>query len=317
MILEKLIQEEKEAEEMLFGKSEENLEQAESTLVPEEIKQPEVIEQKPEPVEDWKKRFTNFKATADNTIYQLRKDNASLKSEIATLSEKNNSVTQELVSIKKQIQSKQKEESYNELFTQEDRDILGSEAIDIFKKAVKKVAPPEENEELKALKEELNIIKQDKIKRLKREKESVEEESFAKLRAKLSDLVSDWEQIDVDPKFIAFLDELDEIDLVPRKELFSNAVNNRSVRGVASFYESYKNQRSPSKEEILSKKITPVGTKGESIDMDNNNNETFNINDYDKFMDDFARGKYKGKEKEAKIIEARYDRAFMEGRMVD
>lgn len=325
MIFEKLVQEEKEAEKLLFG---ENLEEKEATLEEqkekkEQIKEPEKVEVVEQPVvveekEDWKKRFTNFKATADNTIFQLRKENASLKSDIASLTEKNEAVLSELVDIKKQISKKKKEDSFDELFTQEDKELLGADAINIFKKAVKKVAPQhEDNEELKVLKDELKQLKQDRIRQLKKEKETVEEESFSKLKEKLSVVVDDWQQIDSDPKFLTYLDEVDEIEGVTRKELFSSAVQSRRVKEVASFYKDYKAQRSPKKEEILSKKITPVGTKSTPVDADKDVKKTYTIGEYNKFMDDLTKGKYKGKEKEAKLIEAKFDKAFFEGRIIE
>ena len=320
MIFEKLAKEEQEAEKLLFGSAEEEQvvdEVVEQEVIPEPITVEVKQQEETPPQEDWKKRFTNFKATADNTIFQLRKDNAALKSDLASLTEKNEVILSELVDIKKQISKQKKEDSFNNIFTQEDEDLLGSDAINIFKKAVKKVAPQsEESEDLKGLKEEIRQLKQEKIKQLKKEQETVEEESFNHLKVKLSTLVDDWQEIDVDPGFINYLEEIDEVDSVPRKQLFSSAVQSRSAKALAGFYLDYKAQRSPKKDDILSKKVTPVGTKGTAVDMDKDTKRTYTIEEYNKFMNDLTRGKYRGKEKEANLIEAKFDKAFQEGRIV-
>lgn len=322
MIFEKLDREEKEAEELLFGKREvENLEEPkEEATTPTQPQEPEVTQPVVEEEDDknsWKKRFTNFKATADNTIFKLRKENAALKSDIATIAERNEVILSELVELKKKASSKMKEESFNEVFTQEDVDLLGPEAIDVFKRAVKKVSNPEENEELKVLKDEVRQLKQEKIRSLKKEQEDVDHEEFSGLKVKLAKLVPDWEEIDVDPNFLTFLDELDEVELVPRKELFSSAVQSRRAKNVATFYNEFKSQRPLKKDDILSKKITPVGNGGAPMNTEKDNNKkTYTIEEYNKFMDDYTKGRYRGKEKEAKLIESKFDKAFLEGRIV-
>ena len=315
MIFEKLEREEKEAEKLMFN-TEEEIEQGGEPEV--EVKsEPIVVEDVTPHQEDWKKRFTNFKATADNTIFQLRRDNASLKNDIATLSERNEVVLSELVELKKQISKQKKEDSFNDLFSKEDEDLLGPEAINVFKKAVKKVVPSEDSDELKGIKEELKQLKQDKVREYKKNQEALETESFDRLKSNLNSLVSDWEDIDTDPQFLKYLEEIDELEGMTKKELFASAVQSRKAKLVAPFYLEYKAQKSPNKEEILKKHITPVGTKGGSVNMDNDNKkETYSISEYTRFMDDVSKGLYRGKDKEAKQKEMIFDKAFMEGRII-
>ena len=323
MILDKLQQEEKELEELVYGKKQENQEDNTSPLEINPDTTPIVQEERKEEDDgsSWKKRFTSFKASADNTIFQLRKDNAQLKSDIANVIDRNETILSEVVALKKQISTKSQEDSYDNLFSQEEVDIIGPEAVDIFKKVVKKTAgkPKEENEDIKLLKEELNLLKKERNNNLRKEKENIETESFGSLKTSLEKIVPDWQSIDVDPKFLSFLEEADEFSGLPKRNLFASAVQSRDVFNVSRFYNEFKGLRS-SKEDILSKKVTPIGTNSgssDNLDKESNSKKTYTINEFNKFMDDYTKGKYKGKEKEARIIEARFDKAFIEGRIID
>jgi hypothetical protein len=325
MDISKMLEEEKELERQAYG---ENLE--ESTPPSDEVQEPEnndeVVEEEVEEVTtpeekaptsnrpSWKQRYANYKASTDNTIYNLRKENAALKLEM----EKVHSSTDELKRKFRELEKvkTQQEDPFKDVFTQEDVDVLGPEAIDVFKRALKTTSTrqPVDSDEIKELREELQRMKEDRVKSAEKEAASLEETAFEKFKVSLSKAVPTWKEIDVNPKFAEFIDEVDPFSGLPRKVLFQRAVQGRDTQRVALFYEDFIKLMPKSKEEILAGKVTPTGS-AHSESAEPKSNKVYSLRDYEAFMDDFARGKYRGRAKEAQILEAKFDRAFREGRL--
>jgi hypothetical protein len=326
MDISKMLAEEEALEKQMFG---ENLEPEEATPPvvdqdsedeeyeeEEQVQEPESQEpqSKPQQRTSWKQRYTNYKASTDNTIYNLRKDNAALKLEIDNLQESMSDFRKKMKESEKAKVSS--EDPFKDVFTQEDVDVLGPEAIEVMKRALNttRQTTPQNNEELDELKAEMARLKQDRRKSMEKEAASLEEETFEKFKVSLSRIVPNWSQIDVDPKFAEFIQQVDEYSGLPRKELFAKSVHSRDARRTALFYEDYMKLMPKTKEQILSGKVTPTGS-GSSSPPDSRTQKTYSINDYETFMSDYAKGKYRGREKEAQILEAKFDRAFQEGRL--
>lgn len=322
MDISKMLAEEEALEKQLFG---ENLEEPTPPVVDqdsedEEYEEEEVVEQEAEPFPkpqqrtSWKQRYANYKASTDNTIYNLRKDNAALKLDVDNLQESMNDFRKKM---KEEARAKvSSEDPFKDVFTQEDVDVLGPEAIEVMKRALNttRQTTPTNNEELDELKAEMNKLKQDRRKSMEKEAASLEEETFDKFKVSLSKIVPTWTQIDVDPKFAEFIKGVDEYSGLPRKELFARSVHSRDARRTALFYEDYMKLMPKTKEQILSSKVTPTGSTSSSP-PDSRVPKSYSINDYESFMSDYAKGKYRGREKEAQILEAKFDRAFQEGRL--
>jgi hypothetical protein len=326
MDINKMLEEEKELDRKAFG---ENLDkEQESTPPTDEVQEPEnneefVSEEEESLPEEkattsnrpsWKQRFANYKASTDNTIYNLRKENAALKLEV----EKVLGSTQDLKRQMKELQTNtsRNEDPFKDVFTQEDVEVLGPEAIDVFKRALKSTSTrtPVDTEEIKELREELQRMKEDRIRSAEREAASLEEQTFEKFKSSLTKAVPDWTKIDVDPKFAEFIEAVDPFSGLPRKVLFQRAVQGRDTQRVALFYQDYMKLMPKSKEEILAKKVTPTGS-GHSESVEPKAGKVFSLREFEAFMDDYSKGRYKGKEKEAQLLEAKFDKAFREGRI--
>ena len=330
MDLSKLKAEEDAAVEALYGKqSIEN--PSEEAPIPEEgnesVPVPETIatEHIPEPEAttettptkkpkkervSWKNRYANYKAATDATIHELRLENASQRETILTLQNEVAKVQNDMANLSA---STKKEES---LFTQEDEDILGPEAIAIMEKAMK--AKETEDPRVKSLEQELEILKRERLEAAKREKEKLASDGMQVLKSKLTELFPKWSELDTTSEFADYIKGIDPISGHPRELLFQRAMQSRDIERILSFYKNFDKLTNPTqKEDVLAGMITPTGRKVSESNPDSNPKKTYKMSDYRKFMDDYTKGLYRGREKEARKIELTFDKALMEGRMVE
>jgi hypothetical protein len=338
MDFEKLKREEEEATKMMFGKPEEVVEETNSAVedldeestfndeltdrefesseeITQELEVPIKTEEK-KPRVSWKKRFINEKTASDATKYDLRTKNAALTNEVLSLTETIKSVQSEMRELKKQFT--QELDPLEGIFSKEEEDLIGTEAADMIKKAVNardnKVDP-----EVAALTKRLEKMETARLAGLKAEADKHTSDGKADLKRRLDGIVPGWSVLDEEEGFHQFIQEYDEVSGRPRSDLFANAVTMGDVVGVARFYKDYSDTKPKSREEILSRKVTPVAGGASATDGSGHDGQKplYRVSDYNKFMDDVTKGKWRTRMKEAKIKERQYDQAYIDGRLID
>lgn len=258
--------------------------------------------------QSWKKRFTQYKASTDNTIATLRRENADALEKLSGAMTHIDGLIAKLET----SQTMTSTDIFDGALTQEDSDIIGEEAVDIMKRATRRAtenATAPLQAELKRLKDaEAKSIKL----RAEAQRQTLYENSFLK---PLEALVPDYATIDSDPAFLDFLKGYDVRTGMVRQDLLGHAESSHDAGRVADFFIEFKKSRSD-KESILSKKVTPVstgnGTTNRSMST-SNTAQTFSESDIEKNYRDFQKGRYRGREKDWKILEAKMDKAYIEG----
>lgn len=261
----------------------------------------------------WKKRYATYKASTDSTIYGLRQELASVKSELADKYDEIDELSKEISELKKNVSAGK--DPFEGVISPEDREIIGDEAVDVIKKIID--SKPEDPR-VTEMQKEIERYRKEKTESLRREQEKLKRESQSQFKDKLLAKVKNFETVDSDPEFHSYLQEIDEDSGVPRGKLFAAAVASRDVKGTARFYLDFESLKPKTREEILSSKVSPKGSNHSVVDdSGSKNKKTYKISEYEKFMTDLTKGKYRGREKEAKQIEASFDRALQEGRVVE
>ena len=253
---------------------------------------------------NWKKRFIGLKQSQDATIYSLRSENADLKSQVLNLDAK----------VSQLIKDTKVDDPFDNLFTDEDKDVLGSEALDIFTKASKTAV----DAAVSPLKAKLDEEKQHRRKQQEREVVNERQAASKIFLDKLANLVPDYNELDYDPGFKKWMDQPDTFSGFPRKQLFLNAQKHGDVVRVAEFFIEYSDlTRDPveQSQRTLENAVGPTGSSASQINTDKKLS-SYSMEMVEQFYDDVTRGKYVGKESEAKALESKYDRAFAEGRII-
>lgn len=264
---------------------------------PEEIQKPQRT--------NWKKRYQTYKSSTDATIFKLRR-------EVTTLNEENVELSKQLSeqNVVMRGLKANSEDIYKDLFSEEERDIVGDETIGTLKKATQAAV----NAAVQPLQDKINELEDLRI----REKEArVSDERNANssdFLMRLERLAPDYDRFDKDPHFHGWMKEPDEASGLSREYLFKQAQAIGDVRAVASYFNRYKDKTTSKKKEV-EKHIAPSKTTGSPAPSLQPKENTLTWAFINKFYDDCARGKYKGKEKLRQELDQKIDLAIQQRRV--
>jgi len=254
-------------------------------------------ETKEEPEDiNWMTRYKSLRASTDAYKYQTRQELASLRESNQLLKQANQDLQSKIVV--------PKVDPFAETFTQEDRDNVGEEAIALMQKAAQaaadaKVAPILEQERLRQAREadaNTNAIRNDRI------------EMQQLFENKLETLVPNYKEINYDPNFETFIKEADPVNGGSRLQHFKAAEASGNVAVVANYMKEFQPV------DKLAAKVNPEGTGSKTV-VKSNKKVMIPHKEVIKFYDDVSKGLYKGKDKIATKLEAKYDKAFAENRI--
>jgi len=288
------------------SKSEEVITSNPEVQVPEAAVNEEVT---PVPVEepvkskrnDWKgrankaeKRMAGLKASSDNFKFQTRQEISQLKALVAQL----------------QSAPAKEVDPFEGLFSQEDKDVIGDEAVDIIQKATKAASV----NSTKKLEAEVKELKADAKERQERVSEEADSAAYDAFMSKLESKVSNYAAINLDPAFIESLQEVDYLSGYSKFELLRRAQESGDVARVAQFMKEFEDRANPG-QKVLEERVGPTGAPSASVveqaPPENIMKGSF-IREHDANV---TRGRFMGRQAEAKKIRLEIDKALAEGRV--
>ena len=283
-------------------------------IVQETLTIPEEEHQDKPTRNDWKgkynaldKRFRNLKASNDSTIFELRTELSKTIKQSSELSGKVNELSKELSSLKS------KEDIYRDLLNEEERDIIGEDTLNSFKKLNKAAVDSAVGPLQAQLEEERKFREEGAIANA----EAQQKAASTNFLNRLGDIVSDYAVYDSDPGFLKWMDGYDELTGGVRKTLFKNAQSIGDVGRVAQFFIEFKKLKDVGKSQ-LEQKITPATSASRTVNKTNQTPKTqyVSLAKIEKFQADVYKGRYKGQEKIVREYEAIINLAQAEGRIV-
>ena len=266
--------------------------------VSQETKQPEVPEEK------WAHKYHTLKGMYDAEVPRLHSQVREMQTQIQQLIADKAAVEATKVEQKQVVES---------LITEQDKEAFGPDLIDLIERATEsKVGTLREREaqlvqEIKELKGQLGSVS---------ERQVVSDKD--RFLAGLGQQVSDWESLNVDQGFLAWLQQVDPVYGVPRQAALSNAYEVLDVNRVANIFKAYKQTLpqtpAPSKaKQELQRQVAPTRTRSTTTPSDNVNDKIFTNQDIEQFYNDWRRGFYD--EQEAADMEKQIHTAIAEGRI--
>jgi hypothetical protein len=266
--------------------------------VSQETKQPEVPEEK------WAHKYHTLKGMYDAEVPRLHSQVREMQTQIQQLIADKAAVEATKVEQKQVVES---------LITEQDKEAFGPDLIDLIERATEsKVGTLREREaqlvqEIKELKGQLGSVS---------ERQVVSDKD--RFLAGLGQQVSDWESLNVDQGFLAWLQQVDPVYGVPRQAALSNAYEVLDVTRVANIFKAYKQTLpqtpAPSKaKQELQRQVAPTRTRSTTTPSDNVNDKIFTNQDIEQFYNDWRRGFYD--EQEAADMEKQIHTAIAEGRI--
>jgi len=279
---------------------------------PPQDPQPQPAEPKPveptptptEPVvaeEKWEQKYKTLKGMYDAEVPRLHADLRDLKAQVDSL--RKASETKPVEPAKPAAPTK--------LVTDADVEAFGQDLIEVQRKVAREVAA-EFRGELDAMRAENEKLRE----QLTSTGTQVSEASFEQ---RLYRMVPDFETVNADPKWIAWLNEVDPLLRAPRSSVAQEAFNRGDAEGVAHYVAMFKKTIAPveqksDKTEELERQLQP-NRGATSAPPTSQKGKVYTNADIEKMFRKAADLGTKGQTEAAKKLEAEIDAAFMEGRV--
>ena len=266
--------------------------------VSQETKQYEIPEEK------WAHKYHTLKGMYDAEVPRLHSQMREMQTQMQQLIADKAAVEATKVEQKQVVES---------LITEQDKEAFGPDLIDLIERATEsKVGTLREREaqlvqEIKELKGQLGSVS---------ERQVVSDKD--RFLVGLGQQVSDWEALNVDQGFLAWLQQVDPVYGIPRQAALANAYEILDVNRVANIFKAYKQilpqTPAPSRaKQELQRQVAPTRTRSTTTPTDNVNDKIFTNQDIEQFYNDWRRGFYD--EQEAADMEKQIHTAIAEGRI--
>ena len=244
--------------------------------------EPEVQEPEQKPAVDWEHKYKTLQGKYNAEIGRLQ---ASLRD----LQAENEALKTELKTLKEMIEKQNRSATDDEIL-QNLKDSF-PELYDVLKQMSSRFVTRDELEKLKS--------------EVTQEFKPIFRTTF---ESQLTALVPDWQELNVDPEFINWLQQKAPFSTKTLHELMLEAFNQGDAQAVAQFFIEYKKQRTPQP----SQNVAPAGRQ---VVQQTTSPRLIKREEITKFYRDCALGKYTPEEKARK--EAEIARAIKEGRVID
>lgn len=269
--------------------------------------EPKPVEPTPTPTEPvvaeetWQQKYKTLKGMYDAEVPRLHADLRDLKAQVDNL--------------RKAAETKPvepaKPKTAEKLVTDADVEAFGSDLIEVQRKVAREVAA-EFRGELDAMRAENEKLRE----QLMSTGTQVSEASFEQ---RLYRMVPDFEAVNADPKWIAWLNEVDPLLRAPRSSVAQQAFNRGDAEGVAHYVSMFKQSIKPvepaaDKTEELERQLQP-NRGAASTPPTSQKGKVYTNADIEKMFRKATDLGVKGRVEEARKLEAEIDAAYMEGRV--
>lgn len=243
-----------------------------------------------DPPVDWEHRFKTQKQKYDETIPVLRQENESLGQRVQELEDL----------LKKAKPDADPAVQAKPVFSEEEIEEYGEDFLNLITRVAGRRENPDNDvsKELAELKEQFGSIAETQAKT-----------ATDHFYADLGELVPDWETINTDPEFHAWLAAEAPLTGNERQVFLSEAQRQLDARKVAGFFTAWKSESG--KQSYLP---DSVAGQGAAVPVDEGH-EIYTQQEIGQFYDDLKLGRYKHRKDEARQIEMKIFRAQKEGRI--
>jgi hypothetical protein len=154
----------------------------------------------------------------------------------------------------------------------------------------------------------------EELEHIKRDREADKRAAYTR---DLTSMVSNWEVINNDPRFLNWLSQIDPFTGVPIHNILTNAYNKFDAQRTATIFTAWiaesGAQQVPKPKPKLDHKVEPVGKRGNAEPA--STAKIYTRAEIKQYYDDVQRGRYRGKEEEMQRIDRDIVAANHEGRI--
>lgn len=275
----------------------------EEAVQTEPVAQPQAVPEtkQPAPAEPWEQRYLTLKGMFDSQVPPLHAQVKELNHRLAL-------AAQELEQAKSTPVPEVKRET---LVTDQDEESFGKDLIDLQRRVASEVISP----------------MQAKLDHLERENASLREitgqtgsqvATFS-FENQLRAAVPDFDQINTDPRWFAWLDTVDPILRAPRRSAAQSVYANNDVEGVAHYMSLFRQETSArpvdTRQSELQSQVAPSRSMSSSATPVNAQERSYTAKEWDTLFDKVALLNRQGKTDEASRLETELSAAYTAGRV--
>lgn len=273
----------------------------EPEIAQEAVAQP--AEPKPAPVvseDNWEQKYNTLNGKYNAEVPRLHAQVKDLVAQVESLK----------VQLDTKPEDKKEPVQVERLVTDADVEAFGSDLIEVQRKVAKEVAM-EFKQDLDLLKAENQKLKEQLLKT----GNQVGEFTFEQ---KLYRLVPDFVQVNADPRWVSWLDEVDPLLRAPRRTVAQQAFNNGDAEAVADYVEMFRKtlpkDTTNERQAEVQRQVQPTRSVATQQPV-SQKGKTYTTREIENMFAKATKLHASQKFEEAKKLEAEIDAAYMEGRV--
>jgi hypothetical protein len=263
------------------------------------------------PAVDYEQKFRSLQGMYNREVPDLRAANARAISEISSLRE-------QLTALTAAVQAKPTQPEQPQAPTVDPRDarVFGEDMVEMVNKYAQQTfaqAKAEFARALAAVEQRVQALEAAVTGVKKRTADTMESQFYAAL----DQLVPDWKAINADPEWLAWLAEVDDVYNIPRQAALDAAFERLNAANVAAVFKKYAQTRPKPAAAGMQSLITPSeGGGAPPAPPAPPARQLITQDAVQRFYNDVAKGRYRGREAEQAQIEAEINLAAQEGRII-
>jgi len=313
-----IAQQQKELEELekqIAAQSEDK--PAEDTTPETEDPPPQEVQAQQDPVEEPVKEEKPTQPVAqeiseDAWQQKYRTLEGKYSAEVPRLNAQVKELTAQLVQLQESLKKPEppKEPEIQKLVTDADVEAFGSDLIEVQRKVAREVAME--------FKKDIDDLRAENAKLRDQLTQTGSQVGAVSFEQRLYQLVPDFEQINADPKWVAWLEEVDPMLRGPRRVVAQEAFNRGDAEAIRDYVKMFKGTTTPAqpdaKQAELQRQVQP-NRSASSAPPSSQKGRSYTTKDIEKMFEKAAKLHATQKFDEAQKLEAEIDAAYMEGRV--
>lgn len=258
----------------------------------------------PPPADDWQQKYKSLQGMFAQKTGELQSQNRQYESQLAQMQKQIDALLQT---------RKQDEQKANATADPKDVENFGADLIEMVQRYAERVfqgmadqfggKAAEMDSRLSALEQQVTGV-------ATRTNTNLEQQFYATLNT----LVPDWEQVNQDSRWLAWLAEVDSVYGAARQLALDDAHQRMDVQRVANVFKAFKAAHPVKSPSSMANQVAPNGAAAASP-AGPVARPVLSTKFVEKYYNDFAKGRYAGREAEAAQIEAEINAAAAEGRI--
>jgi hypothetical protein len=250
-------------------------------------------------IQRWEQRYSSLQGKYNAEVPQLHAQNKQLQEQIDAL--------------KAQFEKAQEKqpEKPRRLVTDEDVSSFGEDLIDVQRRVARDVF----DEYVTPLQKEVDQLKQEKQQLLEQVQGTSSQVAMTQFETRLRQAMPDFDQVNSDPRWVAWLDEMDPIIRAPRRSVAQAAYDTADVDAVAHYVGLFKQTLGAAPQprtRELERQVTPTRASGNAPAPQG---KSYTQAQWGKLYDQVAMMNAKGQYEAAAKLENELSAAISQGRV--